>query len=734
MIQQFEAKFGPMEEVDLTDQAEEFLRRCLESNRAASTPNGAEQIMMKKSGHDQEMTEKLVVGMDSAVECKTAEQTHLTCDEKGNQKVTLRACERPDGSNSSENAVYDSLFSLAEKDEVQTAERIHNSSLAQTFAKFDQLKSLEDILSTCSSQDFSKADSDMAFGESEEIDGSMKLESEEACSNKTAVISTDTQLVRLENESLQGTASLKAKKVILEKSTMVRIDEDTFSSECSSDMISKYEAKFGPMADVDESDQAVGFLNRFLALKAGGHFPNANLDSFFLPEPVISVDEDSQACVEVDLVIGYVKREFFGTVDDKDPAIDAIMETKTSQFIDMKKAVSDERDDDNYEVRIEEGDTRDDENLTELQSTHSEMRQEVDETPQLNHKIFPEMQSGNHPLPLGQVNMKPKIGVRLPIFINSHIEKEPSINRIESDTDDLSVVSSLSLFDFECEARPQHPEPLCEIDTQEMAKAEIIHVKKDLVHSALSLFSRFTEMEEKLLKLEAHQAQVALQKHGVVMLGWKSPWSHRRGSHLLAFSELNGTTAAASLSRRRRAINFQTPQKKYKARSFNKGIDLFSFKESMDSSCHETKLDNLPWENRNVQQKFLSEKSIETRNWFGALVMTRGNDRNHQPVSHPSSAELDWKIFPYPGSWEENWFTPWQAYRVNPNNLLIDQKISNDSKDSEDLVRECPQIGVMVTVRQNVNESLTRVSFMHSSNLRRSRWRKKFYPYGTFPF
>jgi len=33
----------------------------------------------------------------------------------------------------------------------------------------------------------------------------------------------------------------------------------------------------------------------------------------------------------------------------------------------------------------------------------------------------------------------------------------------------------------------------------------------------------------------------------------------------------------------------------YKASSCNKGIDLFSFKESMDSSCHETDLDILPF-------------------------------------------------------------------------------------------------------------------------------------------
>jgi hypothetical protein len=114
------------------------------------------------------------------------------------------------------------------------------------------------------------------------------------------------------------------------------------------------------------------------------------------------------------------------------------------------------------------------------------MRQEVDETPQLNHKTFPEMRPGNHPLPSGQVKMKPNIGVMLPVFINSRIEKEPSINRNESDTDDLSVVSSLSLFDLECEARPQYPEPLCEIDTQEIAKAEIIQVKKDLGIRSLS--------------------------------------------------------------------------------------------------------------------------------------------------------------------------------------------------------------------------------------------------------
>jgi len=117
------------------------------------------------------------------------------------------------------------------------------------------------------------------------------------------------------------------------------------------------------------------------------------------------------------------------------------METKTSPFIEMKKAVSDERDDDSHEVRIEEGDIRDDENLAELQSNHSEMRQEVDETPQLNHKTFPEMRPGNHPLPSGQVKMKPNIGAMLPVFINSRIEKEPSINRNESDTDDLSVAS-----------------------------------------------------------------------------------------------------------------------------------------------------------------------------------------------------------------------------------------------------------------------------------------------------
>jgi hypothetical protein len=72
-----------------------------------------------------------------------------------------------------------------------------------------------------------------------------------------------------------------------------------------------------------------------------------HLDSFCLPEPVISVDEDSEACIEVDLVLGYVKKEIFGTVNDKNPVIDVIMGMKTPQFIDMKKAVSGERDDDN---------------------------------------------------------------------------------------------------------------------------------------------------------------------------------------------------------------------------------------------------------------------------------------------------------------------------------------------------------------------------------------------------
>lgn len=736
MIQQFETKFGPMEEVDVTEQAEDYLRRCLESNRAASVPSihhsccagSAEETMSKNSGHDQEMTETMVVFIDNAVDCHKKEQMLLACDEKRNPQATFRAFERPDGSSSSGSVIHESLSNLAEKDELQIADKIHNTSLPQTFYELNQQKALEEALSTCSSQDRSKAE----FAESEDIDGFKGLKSNKECANKKAVLSICTQRVMAENASFQSTTIPN-----VNTSAMVRIDEDTFTSEGSSDMISKYEAKFGPMAEVDESDQAIGFLNRFLALKAGGHFPNAHRDSVILPEPVISVDEDSQSCVEVDLVLGYVKKEFFVTFDDKDPVNDAIIEVKTSKSIDIQKAVSDERDDMNCEVRIEVNDTRDYEHLVELQNNPSETRQEVDETPQLNHTTNPEMLLANKAVPLGQVSMKAKVGMTLPVFVNSRTEMAPVINRYESHTDDLSVVSSLSLFDFECEARSQHPEPPCEIDLQETAKADIIHVKKDLVQSALSLFSRFSEMEEKLLKLEAQQAQVALQKHGVVMLGWKSPWSHHPGSHLLAFSDghINGTAAAAFLSRRR-AIIFprQQKSKNYIARSCKKGIDLISFNESMDSTCHATKLDNLPWEHRNVRQRFLSEKSIETCNWFGSLLMIRGNDRNHLPVSHPSSAELDWEIIPYPGSWEENWFTPWQAFRANPNNLLIDQKISNDSEDSEDLVGERPQIGVLVTVRQNINESLTRVSYMHSSNLRRSRWRRKFYPYGTFPF
>ncbi len=57
---------------------------------------------------------------------------------------------------------------------------------------------------------------------------------------------------------------------------------------------------------------------------------------FFLPELVLSIDEDSPACVEVDLILGYVKKEIFGTVNDKNPVICVIMEMKTTQFMDMK--------------------------------------------------------------------------------------------------------------------------------------------------------------------------------------------------------------------------------------------------------------------------------------------------------------------------------------------------------------------------------------------------------------
>ena len=131
---------------------------------------------------------------------------------------------------------------------------------------------------------------------------------------------------------------------------------------------------------------------------------------------------------------------------------------------------------------------------------------------------------------------------------------------------------------------------------------------------------------------------------------------------------------------------------------------------------------------------------------------------------------------PDPGEWPENWYTSWKSRKENPNALVTDENernaeglliipyiratgkskegiaTANSARDKyafeddaaslsyaeEDLGHrsdgaswiEPPEVGTLCTVRYKTGEPKSRVNWFLTSRLRRSRWRKKYFPLG----
>ena len=152
-------------------------------------------------------------------------------------------------------------------------------------------------------------------------------------------------------------------------------------------------------------------------------------------------------------------------------------------------------------------------------------------------------------------------------------------------------------------------------------------------------------------------------------------------------------------------------------------VDFYSLSDATAINQEAHRLDEDSWEDRDVKQRFLHEKSISlSRNWFGkssaffnphdahvylpfyhhfyfylapspssyalntlsshcihsyiagSVPMTRGNDRNFESVCHPKSMPMPLDQFkqrlPQPGEWEEEWYMSWKARKENPNALF----------------------------------------------------------------
>jgi len=184
-------------------------------------------------------------------------------------------------------------------------------------------------------------------------------------------------------------------------------------------------------------------------------------------------------------------------------------------------------------------------------------------------------------------------------------------------------------------------------------------------------------------------------------------------------------------------------------------VDVNSLYETSKVQTQPHPLDSKPWEHRLVKQRFLHEQSISySRNWFGAARKVYGNDKLVMPVCRPKSMEMPMKA----GEWTEEWYQkPWTSYsdssmdssscseelesqtsRSEMDQLRRRYRTGEHSEDDDDdengSWEDIPECGTIRNVKLKIGERISRVTPDITSSLRRSRWRRKFFPRGTFPY
>ena len=190
-------------------------------------------------------------------------------------------------------------------------------------------------------------------------------------------------------------------------------------------------------------------------------------------------------------------------------------------------------------------------------------------------------------------------------------------------------------------------------------------------------------------------------------------------------------------------------------------VDVYSLQECATFGEENLYRDETPWECRNVRQRFLHERSLTfSRNWFGDLVKTIGNDKVKAPICKPKSMEMPMPKIPDPGDWTPEWYTTWGGRKLllrRPSADSSDDSSSDSDTDGEycdkDSVHsystgsrtgssygddedweDAPECGTFVNTKLKIGEHVSRVHPDHTSSLRKSRWRRKYFPAGTFPY
>lgn len=164
-------------------------------------------------------------------------------------------------------------------------------------------------------------------------------------------------------------------------------------------------------------------------------------------------------------------------------------------------------------------------------------------------------------------------------------------------------------------------------------------------------------------------------------------------------------------------------------------VDVYSLYDASQVRCYRHHLDALPWENREVKQRFLFEPSISlSRNWFGCLKECPGNDIIREPVCRPKSMEMPMLAC----EWTEEWYKqPW--VRNIESHISASFGGENQYEDCQEIIEEgsweeIPECGKLKNVKLKIGDRISRVTPDLTCVLRRSRWRKKHFPHNTFPY
>eukprot|EP00934_Nitzschia_sp_Nitz4_P001663 Nitzschia sp. Nitz4//scaffold70_size99833//32795//36979//NITZ4_004593-RA/size99833-snap-gene-0.132-mRNA-1//1//CDS//3329557129//1663//frame0 len=469
-------------------------------------------------------------------------------------------------------------------------------------------------------------------------------------------------------------------------------------------------AQFEQMESLDEDEAISAFLTRFDTLQQGGHFPSVKVqDTQEYINPYLSVDCDEN--VEVDAEYGFVNKQL--------------------------RPKSSEEDEDEEQEWWKEG----------QQQT--------------------------------------------PIVVHDDSEEWNNSHNDDDDVDDLREAQKGGTSDAPVQPSSTSLAPGAPSGKQ-VPQVSRRPVQEPQYLLALVLPSDDEEEEEKWLRRQAMgKYGASWKKHA----DWLSP---RTTKEMNIPANIDGVAAAENLRRLRskpRGNSAMRPWKRlYNDRTqYHEGfldVDIHSIYESTTPEVAEyDEIDFIPWEHREVKQRFLHEKSYAfSRNWFGNLSERFANQKIKVPVCRPKSMEMPMENIPDPGEWTAEWYTPWKAprrrryvessdddsytyttgwggstvggssrysrrsrrsyrshrshrsHRSYGNSSWYDDESSyssdsfSDRSDGDESWEEAPECGELVNVKQKIGERVTLVHHNHLSSLRRSRWRKKYFPRGTFPY